>query len=266
MEKDYYQILGVDPKAAQKQIKDAYRRLAFEYHPDRNTGNTEAAEKMKVVNEAYAVLSDPEKRAEYDTVRQRFGSSSAYSRFRQNYSEEDIFSGSDINQIFEEVAKNFGLRGFEDIFREFYGQRYQSFEFKGHGFFGGGFFFFGGLGQNKERPAVGAPSKIGSYLEKFSRFLIKKAIEIQLPRGEQDITDEIFLTPDLAQKGGPYAYFHKNKAKKLVVKIPPGVREGQRIRLEGMGKEGSPPGDLYLKVRIRKPLLQKVQEFISTRK
>jgi DnaJ-class molecular chaperone len=80
---DYYQTLEVDQKASSKQIKEAYRKLAFKYHPDRNSENPDTAEKMKKVNEAYAVLSDATKRREYDTLRQQFGSS-AYSQFRQN--------------------------------------------------------------------------------------------------------------------------------------------------------------------------------------
>jgi DnaJ-class molecular chaperone len=105
---DYYQILEVDQSASPKQIKDAYRKLAFKYHPDRNSKNPAAAEKMKGLNEAYAVLSDPVKRREYDTLKQHYGSS-AYGQFRQNYSEQDIFSGSDINQILEQMARAFGL-------------------------------------------------------------------------------------------------------------------------------------------------------------
>ena len=113
---DYYQILGINQNASAKQVKDAYRKLAFQYHPDRNEKNPEAAEKMKSVNEAYAVLSDAAKRRKYDTLRQQFGSS-AYSQFRQNYSEQDIFSGSDINQVLEQMARAFGLRGFDEIFK-----------------------------------------------------------------------------------------------------------------------------------------------------
>jgi len=77
-QKDYYQIIGVDKNAGSKQIKEAYRKLAFKYHPDRNKENQEASEKMKHFNEAYAVLSNPAKRREYDALRQQFGSS-AYS-------------------------------------------------------------------------------------------------------------------------------------------------------------------------------------------
>jgi len=69
---DYYQILGLDKDASQKQIKEAYRKLAFKYHPNRNKEHPETAEKMKRVNEAYAVLSDTEKRGEYDILNLNF--------------------------------------------------------------------------------------------------------------------------------------------------------------------------------------------------
>ena len=74
---------------------------------------------MKLVNEAYAVLSNPKKRKEYDTLRSAYGAG-AYSRFRNNYSEQDIFNGSDIFGVFEELAKTFNLRGYEEVFKEFY--------------------------------------------------------------------------------------------------------------------------------------------------
>jgi curved DNA-binding protein len=83
---DYYEILGVPQDATHKQIKEAYRKLAFQYHPDRNKANPESTAKMKSVNEAYAVLSNPSKRRDYDLYRRQFGSS-AYGQFRQSYSE-----------------------------------------------------------------------------------------------------------------------------------------------------------------------------------
>ena len=116
-QKDYYQILGIPQTAESQEIKEAYRQLAFKFHPDRNKEDPVAAEKMKTVNEAYAVLSNPAKRREYDSLRQQFGAS-AYSQFRKTYSDQDIFNGSDIHQVFEEVAKTFGFRGFNEIFKK----------------------------------------------------------------------------------------------------------------------------------------------------
>ena len=74
MQEDYYQVIGVDKNATAKQIKEAYRQLAFKFHPDRNKENTSAVEEMKKVNEAYAVLSNPTKKREYDTLKNQFGS------------------------------------------------------------------------------------------------------------------------------------------------------------------------------------------------
>jgi len=166
-QQDYYQQLNIEKNAGQKQIKEAYRKLAFEYHPDRNQGNPNAANEMKAINEAYAVLSDGSKRRQYDEMKQRFGSS-AHTRFRSSYSEKDIFSGSDIHQIFEEMARSFGVRGFDEIFREFYGPGYRSFEFRKKGLFGRGFFFFGGFGG-------------GGGLGKLSKFLLGKMGVEQMP-------------------------------------------------------------------------------------
>ena len=261
-QRDYYQILGVEKNADSKQIKEGYRQLAFKYHPDRNEENPKASEKMKEINEAYAVLSDQAKRREYDAMKQRFGSS-AYNQFRNNYSERDIFSGSDINHILEEMSKAFVFRSFDDIFKEFYGKEYRTFQFKRPGFFAGGFIFSGTFGKGKHRqPLFPLPDK----LKKLSNFLLKSIGGVELQKKGADINDVIHLNPQQAQEGGPYAYFLKKKSKKLVVKIPPGVRDGQRIRLAEMGsngKGGGLPGDLYLKVQINKPLVQKIKGIIS---
>ena len=95
--KDYYKILGVDKKASSEEIKKKYRKLALQYHPDRNKGNNEAENKFKQISEAYAVLGDAEKRKQYDT----FGSN----RFHQRFSQDDIFRGFDI----ADILKDFGF-------------------------------------------------------------------------------------------------------------------------------------------------------------
>jgi len=262
---DYYQILGVEKTAGIKQIKAAYRELALRYHPDRNRENPETAEKMKAVNEAYAVLSNPQKRREYDALRQQYGSS-AHDQFRRSYSEQDIFSGSDINHIFEELARSFGLRGFDDIFKEFYGRGYQTFEFKRPGVFGKGFIFTFGLGRRPQNQTVGSRRK---SLGKLPRFLLGKLGGVKLPQNGTDLNDSIRLEPELARQGGPYAYYLPQRSKKLVVKIPPRTRNGQKIRLAGMGtggKHGGRPGDLYLKVKINQPLLRKIKAFFISSK
>ncbi|MEF8879244.1 MAG: molecular chaperone DnaJ [Candidatus Thermoplasmatota archaeon] len=106
--KDYYDILGVDKDASKSEIKKAYRKLALKYHPDKNPSD-EAEEKFKEISEAYAVLSDDEKRRRYD----QFG----HAGIDQQYSREDIFREGDFSDIF----RNMGFGGFEDIFDRFFG-------------------------------------------------------------------------------------------------------------------------------------------------
>ncbi len=261
-QKDYYKILGVGQDADSKTIKEAYRDLALKYHPDRHKDNPEKIEKMKLINEAYAVLSNPSKRKEYDNFRERFGSG-AYSRFRNSYSEKDIFSGSDIFRVFEELAKSFNLRGYDEIFKEFYGPGYRKYEYRRPGMFVRGFVFTGPLGSRKPE---GRKVSGRGPLSKLSGYVFKKLTGADIPQEGADIQESIDISPELAEKGGPYAYFHSRKSKKLLIKIPPGVREGQRIRLSKMGEDGKGggrPGDLYLKVHIRKPILRRIKDFLA---
>jgi DnaJ-class molecular chaperone len=262
-QEDYYQILGVEQDADEKKIKDAYRSKAFRYHPDRNEKNPGSAEMMKQVNEAYAVLSNAEKRREYDAMRNRFGES-AYSQFRNTYSEQDIFKGSDIQQIFEEMARSFGLRGVDSIFKDFYGPGYQRFEFKHRGLWGKGFVYSGGFGKRHGK-AMASSDALG--IGGFARYLLNKVTGVKLPKVGEDIHDTIYLTPEFAGSGGPYPYHHQRRSKKLVVKIPAGTKEGQQIRLARMGiagKNGGVNGDLYLKVKFKKPLLEKAKTLIAS--
>ncbi len=256
---DYYRVLGVSETADIRQIKTAFRELALKYHPDRNRDNPEVAEKMKTINEAYAVLSNAKKRQDYDAFRKQYGSS-AHSQFRSSYSEQDIFSGSDINRMFEELAKNFGLRGVDEIFREFYGQGYRTFEFKRPGVFARGFVFTG-----RPNPAGRRTTQLpsGGPLGKLTRRLFEKISGVKLPQAGSDLEDVIRIDAETARQGGPFAYFLRERQKRLVVKIPPGVKPGQRIRLAGMGREGrggGKAGDLYLTVKIQRPLLDRLKK------
>lgn len=259
-QKDYYEILGVPASASNKKIKEAYRALAFEYHPDRNKDNVAAAEKMKYINEAYAVLSNQDKRDEYDTLKEQFGSSAA-GHYRQSHSEQDIFRDSDVHQIFEEMARSFGFRGVDDIFSDFYGSRYRRFQFKQYdmrGWRGGGVFC-------KKDPHF-FQKTFGGGLCNIPGYLRKQFGALNTPIKGKDLYDTIILQPNFAQSGGPFPYFSKKQSKKIVVKVPPGIREGQRIRLAGMGysgKSGGQAGDLYLKVQLKRSLFQQIKKIAS---
>ena len=260
-QQDYYETLGVERDADARAIKEAYRELAFTYHPDRNEAAPDSADKMKQINEAYAVLSNAEKRQAYDTLRTQFGDH-AYGQFRTTYSQQDIFSGSDIHQIFEEMARSFGLRGVDSIFGDYYGPGYQKFEFKGNGLHGKGFIYRGGFGKRQGRAMAGsAPPGIG----RLGRYLLQKITGVRLPQLGEDMHDMIYLTPEFARRGGAYPYHHRRRGKKLVVTIPSGTRNGQQIRLAQMGtsgKNGGPAGDLYLQVAFKKPFLEKMKDLI----
>lgn len=121
---DYYDTLGIKKGATEDEIKKSYRKLAMKFHPDRNPGNKTAEEKFKKISEAYAVLSDPEKKRQYDM----FGDQ----KFHQNFSQEDIFRGADFRNIFTDA----GFDG-SDIFSRIFGGGFGGQGFSGRGGFGG---------------------------------------------------------------------------------------------------------------------------------
>ena len=244
--------------------------MALTYHPDRNRDNPAVAETMKEINEAYAVLSDPEKRREYDSLRQQYGDY-AYDRFRQGYSEQDIFRGSDINQIFEEIARSFGLSGFDAIFREFYGTKYRSFQFHRAGFSGRGFVYFSPFGRRSPQPQgppardnqFGPPSiPLDGMVGKAAKYFLKKLWAVEWPERGKDLDGAITIDPVQARMGTEIRYFNRGRSADLMVKVPPGTRDGQRIRLKGMGshgKGGEESGDLYLRVRVKNSFLKRIK-------
>ncbi len=265
-QKDYYQILAVERQAPPLKIKEAYRKLALRYHPDKNWETPSAVEKMKEINEAYAVLSDPKKRRDYDRFHEQYGPS-GYDRFKQRYSEQDIFRGSDINQIFEEMARSFGFRSFEEVFRESYGQGYRTFEFQRPGVSARGFVFFGpGFRRNNSREDPILPGISSGCFGRFTKYLLRKTLTFSESERGKDLNGVLYLDPRQALEGARGKYFHRRRSKELIVTVPPGMKQGQQIRLKGMGalgKQGGEAGDLYLRVRIRKPLFERVKQLLG---
>ncbi|HMK49151.1 MAG TPA: DnaJ domain-containing protein [Thermodesulfovibrionales bacterium] len=276
-EKDYYETLGVETQADSELIKKTYRKLAFRYHPDRTGNDPVATQKMKEINEAYATLSDPVKRKEYDSLRSAYGPS-AYGRFRQSYSEEDLFRGSDINQVFEEFARMFsGFRRPEDLFSQghFYGSKYRTFEFSRPGFSARGVFYglgspFGtlqkGVGRG-ERTDSRIPLSMKLLSKLLSGFQEKIVEELEIPTKGRDIYDTVSITPaDIERKIAYPASEKWGRTKDLLIKIPRGIKNGQRIRLTGQGgagKYGGGPGDLYIEIRIQASLTERLVNFFK---
>ena len=208
--KDYYQILGVDSAADARDIKVAYRKLARKYHPDVSE-HKDAEAKFKEVAEAYEVLKDPSRRAEYDELRQYGGPGQDF---------EPPPGWTSYATSGDHAGAGFGS-GFSDFFSSIFGG-----EPGRHGFRAETAGDFGGRGQD---------------------------IEVELPIFLVDTVSEesktvSYLVPQMDSSG---RVTHTKKT--LNVKIPPGVAEGERIRLKGQGSPGlgdGTAGDLYLHIRL----------------
>jgi len=213
---DYYKELGVSKSASQDEIKKAYRKLALKYHPDRNPSDRKKSEeRFKKISEAYAVLSDPEKRKQYDS----FGSE----QFSRQFSQEDIFRDFDLNEILRDLGFG-GAGGGRWSFSMGGGQRRGGFtQQRGES----PFEFFQQQQARRPMPQKGEDIEytLPISLEDAANGAEKK---ISLRKGAQ--TDEI------------------------KVKIPPGINSGQRLRLTGKGMpgaQGGPSGDLYLCIQMQ---------------
>src|SRR5215472_18795190 len=215
--KDYYKILGVDKKATEKEIRQAYRKLARKYHPDVNPGDTSAEEKFKEINEANEVLSDPEKRKKYDEL------SAYYQQYGQmpgaGYGpmggdggvryEYRTVSPEELNDLFG------GQSPFSDFFETFFGSSF--------------------AGQPNVRTRTGGTGRQRAIRGQD----IESSVEVTLAEAYQGVT-RVF---ELTDMGGT--------SKRIEVKIPAGVDEGSRIRIAGQGGQGTAGrGDLYLRIHI----------------
>jgi DnaJ-class molecular chaperone len=239
--KDYYRILGVPENASQAEIKKAFRKLAFQHHPDTNPGNErEAAERFKEINEAYGVLGDENKRRQYDAARK--------GGFAGAYSQQDIFRQTFSNRAtYEELSRMFAQAGL----------RFDA-DFLNNMFFGGRGFVYRSYPANTTvsnyKPGW-LERQLSKVAAKMSRFAIKRLFGVDLePPAVLDRHLELEITSAEAEKGGEgqVTYKRNGRKKKLVVKIPAGIKSGTKIRLKGMGnKKGKKSGDLYLHVRIK---------------
>jgi len=257
MKRDYYEVLGVGRNASQEEIKKAYRQLARRYHPDVNPGNKEAEEKFKEINEAFEVLGDPEKRAQYD----QFG----HSAFRP----EDLggFKGFD----FEDLFRDFGFGDIFDIFSDF-------------------------EGRGGERKDSGRDIKFDYYITLEDAFRGLET-QIRVPRFEFcETCDGTGAKPGTSPKkckecggtgeirrvkkvgfmqmvnvstcpncGGSGEFIEfpcpschgTGKERKLVsikLKIPPGVDEGSYLRVQGQGEsnyKNGPRGVLFVVIHLK---------------
>jgi molecular chaperone DnaJ len=243
MNLDPYKTLGVDKKSKPDDIKKAYRKLARKYHPDVNPGDKAAEEKFKELSMAYDILSDPAKKAEYDSMGSAFFERGAGGGYQQNFN----FEKFRMDDLFAEL---FGAGG---------GSRARSGRSSNIFNFGGGQGGFGSFGGGFGDPG---PAR-GGDLEHELSLDFRDAVQ-----GTQ-ITLELDSAEDCPQCGGQGVVSNGGgvrqcpgcrgqgrvtRRKAVKTKIPAGVSDGQRIRLRGKGRpgeRGGPPGDLNLVVRIR---------------
>lgn len=231
--RDYYEILGVARDASAGEIKKAYRRLAKQHHPDVNKGNTAAEEKFKELSGAYAVLSDPQKRRQYDMVGHGFG---GFSPGGGPSAGSGRGSG--------------GGGGFQWDVRDFRGTtsgQGESFEFPGFEGLGdlfGQLFNMGGVrrprgGAGRWRAATGSEAEpIGEEAPEQGNN-VSGVVEIDFMEAINGTSREV-------------AIMREGRQERIAVKIPPGVDNGARVRVMGKGGSGAMrAGDLYLDVRVR---------------
>jgi curved DNA-binding protein len=223
--RDYYELLGVPKTATEDQIKTAYRKLARKHHPDVNPGDKSAEEKFKEINEAYAVLSDREKRGRYDALGPNW---KAGEEFRPPPGWGD--AGADPGDVF---GRGRTAGGFSDFFESLFG---------GRGARAGAGFAF--RGQDTE-------AEITLTLEEAHRG-VKRNITLQVMEACSDCHGTGYKGTDVCPTCRGAGFL--SRAKSLEVTIPAGVRNGSIVRLAGQGEpgaNGAAAGDLLLYVHIQ---------------
>ena len=244
--KDFYEILGVAKDATEAELKKAFRAMALKYHPDRNTGSKESEEKFKEVNEAYSVLSDPEKRAHYD----RYGSAEGAGF--------GAFSGAGFGDIFEDIFGDFfGFSGqrrprpskgndlrydlevtleesASGVEKQIEVPRWETCA-SCHG-----------SGSKPGKGPVTCSNCKGTGQVRFQQGFFSVSRTCGACRG----TGRIISDPCTACKGDG----RLRKVRNLLVRVPAGVDSGSRLRMSGEGDPGTlggPPGDLYIVIDLK---------------
>ncbi len=272
--KDYYKILEVPENASQEEIKSAFRKLAFKHHPDTASGDKkQAEEKFKEVNEAYGVLGDEGKRRQYDLARKgQFAGVGYGSRFGGfQYSQQDIFKDifsnpamvEEMNRMFRQAGLRFDQDFLDQTFFRGSGAVFQ-FSF-GPGGISRRTYRFGGAEPTQESLYPAVPAYKPNWMErmlskmalKVGQFALRQLFGLQIEApASQDIDQhvELEISPAEAAAGGEKKVTYKRgkKTKKLMVKIPAGIKTGTQIRLSGMGLvKDKNQGDLYLHIKVR---------------
>ncbi len=257
--KDYYEILGINKGASEADIKKACRKLARRFHPDVNPGDKASEQKFKEINEAYEVLSDAKKRQQYD----QFGHAAFEQGFGQGAGPGQGFEG------FTQGADFFGGRGFEDIFGGIFGERVKPRgPRKGEdltyavevdledAIFGKTMqvdlrrevtcSVCGGSGAQPGTSPRTCPTCMGSGSVSQGRGFMQIAQPCPTCHGEGTIN------PNPCRTCGGHGVIPKSE--RINVKIPPGVDNGSKVRMAGLGgpgEKGGPPGDVYIVTKVR---------------